>query len=194
MTWWRSKQHRGATGGRLTWSLAPTDDGGSRITVTLRERIPGSEFPRLSAFALSSAYEGELPEGWAVSRSYRADRDEQLDQVEVLGHFLIPPNRNLLAGQTVATDIPVPVHDVQAVLFGSLTNRIWIETGQDHLWLTDHGRTPRLDDWITQMGTDPLVHRSRLVVADDDTLGLQPLVTARLSELSPDGAEEDGPT
>jgi hypothetical protein len=161
--------------------------------MTLRETIPGSEHPHLSAFALSSPYEGELPEGWAVSRSYRADRDEQLDQVEVIGHFLIPPIRNLVAGQTFATDVPVAVHSVQAVLFGSLTNRIWFETEQHHLWLTNHGRTPRLDDWITQVGTDPLVHRCRLVVADG-TLGLEPLVTARLSELRPDGAEDEGPT
>jgi hypothetical protein len=193
MTWWRSKKHRGATGGRLTWSLTSTDDGGARITMTLRERIPGSEHPHLSAFALTTPYGGELPEGWAVSRSYRADRDEHLDQVEVLGHFLIPPIRNLVAGQTVTTDIPVPVDGVQAVVFASLTNRIWFETGQDHLWLTNHERTPRMDDWTTQVGTDPLVHRSRLVVADG-TLGLEPLVTARLSELRSDGADEEGPT
>ena len=192
MTWWRSKPHQGATGGRLTWSLTSTD-GGSRSTVRLRETIPGSEHPHLSAFALSSPYEGELPAGWAVRRTYRADRDEHLDQVEVLGSFLIPPIRNLVVGATVETDVPVPVNGVQAVLFGSLTNRIWFETGQDHLWLTNHERTPRMDDWITQMGTDPLVHRCRLVVADG-TLGLEPLATARLSDLRPDGAEEEGPT
>jgi hypothetical protein len=192
MAWRRSKQQRGATEGRLTWSLTPTDGGRSRFTVTLRERIPGSEHPHLSAFVLSAPYDGELPEGWAVSRSYRADRDEQLDQVEVLGHFLIPPIRNLGAGETVTTDIPVPVNGVQAVLFGSLTNRIWFETQQDHLWLANHDRTPQVDDWSTQMGTDPLVHRCRLVVTDG-TLGLEPLETARLSELAADDAEEDDP-
>jgi hypothetical protein len=113
----------------------------------------------------------------------------------VLGHFLFPPIRNLGAGETVVTDVPVRVDGVQAVLFGSLTNRIWFETPQDHLWLANHERTPRLDDPLTQMGSDPLVHRCRLVVTDGK-LGLEPLVTARLSELrdADAAAEDDGPT
>lgn len=186
MAWWRSKEQAGAKKGGLSWSLTPNGNGGSRLTVTLHEKIPGAQYPRVVGFALSSPYGGELAAGWSNSSTLRAERGDG-DHVQLLGHFLIPPPRNIGVGETTTTDISVPPASVSAVLFGSLTNRIWIESGQDHLWLVNHERTPRLDDWQTQIGTDPLMHRSRLVV-DDGKLSLEELETVRMSELPDDGA------
>ena len=61
------------------------------------------------------------------------------------------------------------------MVFGSLTNRLWVETDDDHLWLVNHDRTPTLhDEWHDQFGTPVReAARERLVVADG-TLRLEP--------------------
>ncbi len=57
--------------------------------------------------------------------------------------------------------------DVVALLFGSRTNRLWVENDRYHLWLLNHDHGPTLFMWENQIGTDPLVRRSRLVVSSD---------------------------
>ena len=176
MSWWRKKPQAptgSATEGRLVWALEAHGDE-TVVTATLREPIPGAEFPHLYALVLVEPHAGALPEGWEAGDLLVGTQSDG-SEIEVHAPYLYVPVRNLCPGETFRTTAPVPIDQVAGVVFGSLTNRLWVETDDDHLWLVNHDRTPTLhDEWHDQFGTPVReAARERLVVADG-TLRLEP--------------------
>lgn len=145
-------------------------------------------FPHLSAVVLDTDLgSAPLPDGWTAVGSLSGSLDDR-EVISVATPALHAPIRNLLPGQEFTATLPTPPDRIVALAFGSLTNRLWLETATDHLWLVNHDRGPHLDDWIAEMGTNPTVHRYRLVV-EAGSLSLDPIESILLSELE----ERDDP-
>lgn len=170
-----------AVGDALRWQVRDADDDGPpTITLTLREQIERAPYVHLTGFVLTKPFHGVLPDGWSMTSTYRGSLDDG-SELDVIAPLLVVPTRNLTPGVPHTVEIPVPIDDLVALRFGSLTNRAWVERAGEHLWLVDHDRTPRLDDWLTQMGTNPLVRRVEL--RTDGPLRIETVEEVLLSEL-----------
>jgi hypothetical protein len=170
-----------AVGDALEWEVHDAVGGApATITLTLREQIERVPYVHLTGFILDGAFRGTLPERWEATDTYRGSLDDG-SEIEVIAPLVVAPVKNLVPGTAHTIDIPVPLDRIVALRFGSLTNRAWVERAREHVWLVDHERTPRLDDFATQWGTDPVVHR--VALRTDGPLRLEPVEDVLLSEL-----------
>ncbi|WIB60895.1 hypothetical protein DEJ13_03420 [Curtobacterium sp. MCLR17_007] len=170
-----------AVGDALTWWVDDAvGDTLPTITLTVREQIERTPYVHLTGFVLDDAFCGTLPRGWEAHDSYGGSLDDG-SEIDVVAPLVVAPVKNLVPGTPHTIAIPVPLDHVVALRFGSLTNRAWVERAGEHVWLVDHERTPRLDDFMTQCGTDPVVHR--VALRTDGPLRLEPLEDVLLSEL-----------
>jgi hypothetical protein len=170
-----------AVGDALTWQvLDAVGDAPATITLTLREQIERAPYVHLTGFLLDGAFRESLPEGWEAHDSFRGSLDDG-SEIDVVAPLVVAPVKNLVPGTPHTIAIPVPLERIVALRFGSLTNRAWVERAGEHLWLVDHERTPRLDDFMTQWGTDPVVHR--VALRTHGPLRLESVEDILLSEL-----------
>jgi hypothetical protein len=111
--------------------------------------------------------------GWTYHQRVRytdGDGTELLYRLPVL----LTKVQNLALGEARDYDVPVPDEGIAGLLFGSLTTKAWIDDGQAVTWLNDHGNQPGLDNYLGQIGTDPVVR-----VFDVDPSGPSIVVTER---------------
>lgn len=176
-----------AVGDALKWEVHDAfGDAPATITLTLREQIERVPHVHLTGFILDSAYRETLPERWEATGAYRGSLDDD-SEIDVIAPLVVAPVKNLVPGTPHTIEIPVPLDRIVALRFGSLTNRAWVERAGEHVWLVDHERTPRLDDFVTLWGTDPVVHR--VALRTDGPLRIEPVEDVLLSELNNRGGE-----
>jgi hypothetical protein len=167
--------------GALHWRITQRPDGRAAVTVGLRALIPGCEFPHLTGLVLAAPAAGS--DEWVGADRLRGDAGDG-HQIEARAPMLLVPIAqivNLTVGLAHTMPLPVDPGQVAALVFGSLTNRLWVENDRHHLWLVDLDRRPTLHDWQRQIGTDPMIRRGRLVVAPDG-IRVDPIDEGRLSQ------------
>lgn len=170
-----------AVGDALVWEVHDAvGDAPATITLTLREHIEQAPSVHLTGFVLDSAFNDALPERWRATETYRGSLDDG-SEIDVIAPLVAAPVTNLVPGKPHTLAIPVPLERIVALQFGSLTNKAWVERDGEHVWLIDHDRSPRLGDWVAQMGTDPLVRR--VALRTDGPLRVEPVEEVLLSEL-----------
>ncbi|QCR43491.1 hypothetical protein C1N91_07955 [Curtobacterium sp. SGAir0471] len=176
-----------AVGESLAWEVHDAEeDAPATITLTLREQIERAPSVHLKGFVLDSAFHHALPERWRATETYRGSLDDG-SEIDVIAPLVVAPVTNLVPGKPHTLAIPVPLERIVALQFGSLTNKAWVERDGEHVWLVDHDRSPRLGDWLAQMGTDPLVRR--VALRTDGPLRLEPVEEVLLSELHRRGGQ-----
>jgi hypothetical protein len=178
----RSSAAASPNGGALTWRITEGGAGAAAITVGLRDRIPGCDFPHLTGVVLEAPVAGAVGDDWIAVDHLRGEAggDGQMQVMAPLLLVPVPRLVNLTVGQEQTRPLPIAAGAVTALAFGSLTNRLWVENDRHHLWLVDLDLGPALGDWSAQLGTDPLVRRGRLVV-DPDGIRVDPIDEVRLS-------------
>lgn len=167
--------------GALSWAITQHPAGEATLTVGLHAAIPSCEAPHLTSVVLAEPPAHPIGEPWELLNelTVSAPNDEQ---AEIRAVHLRPPGVNLSVGETRTWTLPVDSAAVIALIFGSMTDRMWVENDRHHLWLVHLDSRPGLFDWASQIGTDPLVHRSRLVVTPEE-IRLNPIDRVRLSDI-----------
>lgn len=117
---------------------------------------------------LRRPWDGPDPTGW-VSKAWLSVELADMSELAFEAEWLIPQKLSYLpVGGHQRIELPVPADQVAASAIGSLTNRLWVESATDALWLNNHDRRPRLDDWLRGFEPAPQQARLRLAIDEDE--------------------------